>query len=48
LRQGTTDHRRRSLNEPGDKLAVLLSAWTAMLRTGRTAELADILGGDVV
>ncbi|MGD0834579.1 MAG: hypothetical protein ABSA40_09195 [Candidatus Dormibacteria bacterium] len=36
------------MNEPGDNLATLLSAWTAMLRTGRTAELAGILAADVV
>ena len=36
------------VSEPGGGLAAILAAWTAMLRTGGTDELAAILDPDVV
>lgn len=36
------------MSDVGDNLAVILSAWTAMLRSGSTKELASILDPNVV
>ena len=36
------------MSDVGDNLATIMSAWTAMLRTGSSAELASILDPDVV